>query len=85
MPPSTRLRLLVLLDVMMPVFDGGDVANQFACDPRLNQISIVFLTAAVRQSEVEDHAGCFGGHRFLSKPVALAELLECLDGHFADS
>jgi CheY-like chemotaxis protein len=70
---------LVLLDVMMPGFDGGDVATTFASDPRLNQIPIVFLTATVRHSEVDAHDGCFGGLRFLSKPVALPELLACLD------
>lgn len=72
---------LVLLDVMMPDFDGGDVASTFANDPRLKQIPIIFLTATVRHSEVDAHDGCFGGLRFLSKPVALPELLACLDAH----
>ena len=74
---------LMLLDVMMPGLDGGDVANRFTNDPRLNQIPVVFLTATVRSEEVAAYHGNIGGLRFLSKPVALAELLACLDEHFA--
>lgn len=70
---------LVLLDVMMPDFDGGDVANQLARDPMLKAIPIVFLTAAVRHAEVDAHHGTFGGMRFLSKPVSLPDLITCLD------
>lgn len=74
---------MVLLDVMMPGLDGGDVANRFTNDPRLNHIPVIFLTATVRPSEVDAHHGCIGGLRFLAKPVALPELMACLDGHFA--
>jgi two-component system, OmpR family, response regulator len=75
---------LVLLDVMMPGIDGGDVANRFRQHPELQRIPIIFLTATVRHAEVNDHAGSFGGLRFLAKPVNLAQLLECLDQHFAE-
>lgn len=73
---------LVLLDVMMPDLDGGDVASRFASNPRLKQVPIVFLTATVKHAEVDAHHGSFGGLDFLSKPVALPELLACLDTHF---
>jgi CheY-like chemotaxis protein len=35
---------LILLDVMMPNFDGGDVAAQIRDDPGLRHVPIVFLT-----------------------------------------
>ena len=73
---------LVLLDVMMPGMDGGDVANGFNQHAALKETPIIFLTATVRHAEVEDHAGRFGGMRFLAKPVNLPELLCCLDEHF---
>lgn len=74
---------LVLMDVMMPGLDGGDLANRFAARPELKEVPVIFLTATVRHSEVESHAGCFGGLHFLSKPVALPELVACLEEHFA--
>lgn len=74
---------LVLLDVMMPGMDGGDVASQFSNDARLREIPTIFLTATVRHSEVDANHGCFGGLRFISKPIALPELLACLDAFFA--
>jgi CheY-like chemotaxis protein len=36
---------LILLDVVMPEMDGGDVAAQIQADPALKHIPIVFLTA----------------------------------------
>jgi CheY-like chemotaxis protein len=74
---------LVLMDVMMPGLDGGDLANRFAGHPQLKQVPVIFLTATMCHSEVESRAGSFGGLRFLSKPGALQELLEYLDEHFA--
>jgi CheY-like chemotaxis protein len=73
---------LVLMDVMMPGLDGGDLARRFADHPQLGQVPVIFLTATVRHSEVESRAGLFGGLRFLSKPVAMPELLDCLGQHF---
>jgi CheY-like chemotaxis protein len=75
---------LVLLDVMMPGMDGGDVASSFNQHAVLKQIPIIFLTATVRHSEVDEHAGNFGGLRFIAKPVNLAELLTSLDAHFGE-
>ena len=49
----------------------------------MKQIPVIFLTATVRHAEVDAHDGCIGGLRFLSKPVALPELLAALDEHFA--
>src|SRR5687768_9940814 len=44
---------LILLDVMMPDIDGGDVAAIIQADPLLCAVPIVFLTAAVKKEEVE--------------------------------
>src|SRR5258706_15639749 len=37
---------LILLDVMMPDLDGGEVAAQLQADPLMKGIPIIFLTAA---------------------------------------
>ena len=76
---------LVLMDVMMPGIDGADVANRFGKHTALQSIPVIFLTATVRHTEVDACKGEIGGLRFLSKPVALQELLKCLDEHFASA
>ena len=75
---------LMLIDVMMPGLDGGDVASLFAAHPDLRQIPVLFLTATVRHREVAKHDGEFGGLRFLAKPVDMAELLTCLNSYWPD-
>jgi CheY-like chemotaxis protein len=69
---------LILLDVMMPNIDGGELASEIRTVPRLRAVPIVFLTAAVTPKEVKAHGPVFGGERFLAKPVGPAELMECL-------
>ena len=66
---------LVLLDVMMPGKDGGDVASQLQAAPELKGVPIVFLTAAVKK----DEQGVHGGFPYLAKPVDLEELKACLE------
>ena len=73
---------LMLIDVMMPGLDGGDVANLFTAHPDLRHIPMLFLTATVRHREVEMNHGNFGGLQFLAKPLNINELLACLDERF---
>lgn len=73
---------LILMDVMMPGLDGGDVAQLFSQHPDLRDVPIIFLTATVKHSEVDARRGEIGGLHFLSKPVSIRELLQCLDEHF---
>ena len=70
----------ILLDVLMPDVDGGEVAGQFKASPRFRGVPIVFLTAAVTREEVRSHDGCVGGDIFLAKPVDIPELIKCLRG-----
>jgi two-component system OmpR family response regulator len=72
---------LILLDVMMPGMDGGDLAANFKANPKLKAVPIVFLTAAVTKREVESNSGQFGGYPFLAKPVVLTEMVACLKHH----
>jgi two-component system, OmpR family, response regulator len=72
---------LILLDVMMPGLDGGDLAACFQANPKLKAVPIVFLTAAVTKKEVESSGGQVGGYPFLAKPVVLTEMVACLKHH----
>lgn len=70
---------LILLDVVMPSLDGGDVVARLKTDPKLKNIPVVFLTATVRKSEVDTHGGIIGGFPFLAKPISAKELIECIE------
>jgi CheY-like chemotaxis protein len=70
---------LILLDVMMPGIDGGELAAVFQAHPVLKSIPVVFLTAAVTHKEVDAGRGLVGGRPFLAKPIVLTELITCLN------
>ena len=72
---------LILLDVMMPGIDGGELAACFQANPKLKAVPIVFLTGVVTKGEVEALGGRSGGSSFLAKPVVLSKLLTCLKQH----
>lgn len=70
---------LILLDVVMPSLDGGDVVARLKTDPKLKNIPVVFLTATVRKTEVDTHGGIVGGFPFLAKPTSAKELIDCIE------
>ncbi|HEY0549550.1 MAG TPA: response regulator [Verrucomicrobiae bacterium] len=76
---------LILLDVMMPGMDGGELASLLQASPKLEGVPIIFLTAAVTKEEVEAKGGQLGGFPFLAKPVVLAEVLACLKHHLGEA
>ena len=67
---------LILLDVVMPDVDGGDVAAEIEEDPTLKQTPIVFLTASVTKQEAGAVGGTVGGKALLSKLTSLSEIVE---------
>jgi CheY-like chemotaxis protein len=65
---------LILLDIMMPQRDGGDIAAQIEADPGLQRTPILFLTALVTKDEAK--AGLrIQGHPVLAKPINIPELI----------
>ena len=70
---------LILLDIIMPDMDGGQVANQMKDDSSVKDIPIIFLTAAVTGTEVDSHGGLIGGHPFLAKPGSIEELIASIE------
>jgi CheY-like chemotaxis protein len=70
---------LILMDVMMPDLDGGDVAAELGKDPDLVRVPVVYMTALVGPEEAPVGGLVSGHHRFLPKPASIAELLDTLD------
>jgi len=66
---------LILLDVVMPTYDGGDVANFLGQDSETRDIPILFLTSMVTKEQVESGDGTIAGHPFVAKPAGVREIL----------
>ena len=71
---------MILLDVVMPIRDGGEIAAQIRADPELRNTPIIFLTALVTPTEAK--AGVhIDGHPFLAKPINIQDLINAIDEH----
>ncbi|MFH1429275.1 MAG: response regulator, partial [Candidatus Margulisiibacteriota bacterium] len=70
---------LIILDVMMPDLMGSKVAEQLEADNDLNRVPIIFLTAVVKEGEVEERDGKIGGHPCLAKPINIEKLIEAIE------
>jgi CheY-like chemotaxis protein len=76
---------IIILDVVMPEIDGGELYHLFKLNPNLKEIPIIFLTAIVRQSELEKNRGMIGGSFYLAKPVSADGLLRAIEQHLRPS
>ena len=70
---------MILLDVIMPDVDGGEVAAQIHADAKLKHIPIVFLTAGVSKETTRAKGPIIGGRTFLAKPVSVEEVIRCIE------
>jgi CheY-like chemotaxis protein len=69
---------LILLDIMMPQRDGGDVAAQIEADPGLRKTPIIFQTALVTKAEAKGGLR-IQGHPILTKPIDIPELINRIE------
>jgi two-component system, OmpR family, response regulator len=69
---------LILLDIMMPGTDGGDVAAQIEADLDLQRTPIVFLTGLVTKAEAKGILN-FQWHPVLAKPISIPELINRIE------
>ena len=70
---------LVLLDLIMPRMPGGNISAAMLNDPELRDIPIVFLTAAVRKHQVEEHEGIICDRPTLAKPASVEKVIEAIE------
>jgi CheY-like chemotaxis protein len=72
---------LILLDVIMPTMDGGDIAAHIRRDRHLRDVPIIFLTATVSRREAGAAGMTSGGSLFLAKPISVEDLVKCINEH----
>lgn len=65
---------LVVLDILMPIMDGWEVASRMLCDDKTRQIPIVFLTALSSYTDQLKgwRMGCFD---YITKPFDIGLFL----------
>jgi two-component system sensor histidine kinase/response regulator len=73
---------LILLDVMMPEMDGFEVCHRIRTQPLLNEIPIIFLSAADDKAFVV-RALEAGAVDYVTKPFNQAELISRVRTHLA--
>ena len=71
---------LILLDIVMPETDGGEVAARIEADSELQNTPMIFLTALVTRAEAKSGLS-IQGHPFLAKPVSIPELINAIEEH----
>jgi len=71
---------IVLLDINMPLMDGGDVAQAIRDFEPISRIPILFVTALLKKDEAGAASeGSIGKNYFLAKPIAAQELIAKID------
>jgi CheY-like chemotaxis protein len=63
---------LIILDVMMPIMDGAEMARVLSADPRLSAIPLL-VTSALSEVSVRGMFGHFDG--FLRKPFLMESVI----------
>ncbi|MFH1458378.1 MAG: response regulator [Candidatus Omnitrophota bacterium] len=65
---------LIVMDIVMPGIEGGDVASVLSEDPATQDIPIIFLTGILTKEE-QLLGKKTGKYRVIAKPIAARELL----------
>jgi putative two-component system response regulator len=70
---------LIILDISMPLMDGGEVAQKLRETSETKDIPVIFLTGLLSK-EIEANKGhIIGGHIMFSKPCNFGELVEQIE------
>lgn len=67
---------LILLDVMMPEIDGGQMAQELKQKDKTKNIPIIFLTSIITEEEAIETGGKISGQIFMSKSTNKKELIK---------
>jgi CheY-like chemotaxis protein len=66
---------VILLDIVMPGKDGGQVFADLQAAPEVGRIPVAFLTATVSIKSVADRGNQIRGIPFIAKPISPKDLI----------
>jgi len=66
---------IIILDVLMPGMDGGEVARTLETNPETKDIPIMFLTGMFPKRENEDEGRIIADHLLFAKPYEVNKLV----------
>jgi two-component system, OmpR family, response regulator len=69
---------VILLDIVMPNLDGGELATQIEADRELHDTPIIFLTALATHGEAKSGLH-IQGHPLVAKPINIPELIDAIE------
>ena len=71
---------IILLDIVMPGMDGGDVSARFREHPKLKDTPIIIISALVANNETGDDAVAISGDQIIvAKPVRMEKLRKSIE------
>ena len=73
---------VILLDIVMPKIDGGELATQIEADRELHDTPIIFVTALVTHGEAKSGLH-IQGHPLVAKPISIPALIDAIEKHLS--
>ena len=70
---------LILLDVMMPTKDGGELLAELEVNEQLKQVPVLFLTASTMNQLARAQQTAVRGRPVIAKPVTPQDLIQHID------
>ena len=75
---------IVLLDIIMPDLEGGDILDELEADPDLKDIPVLVVTAMIGHGDSDENGIVkFGDHVLLAKPIETSTLIKCIEDKLA--
>jgi CheY-like chemotaxis protein len=70
---------IIILDILMPEMDGGEVVAELKEHPLTRSIPVILLTALLSKAEEEKYGSVVGGNITLAKPLDAEKLLDQME------
>ncbi|MBE0534472.1 MAG: response regulator [Phycisphaerae bacterium] len=71
---------IILLDVLLPGMDGGEVARRLRLIPETAEVPVIFLTGMFPRFDNRRPYRITPDHILFSKPIDMNELQDAIDG-----
>jgi CheY-like chemotaxis protein len=72
---------VVLMDMIMPDLSGREAVERIRRQHGLEQLPVIFLTAALSRDDATMHGSHVDGIPLLSKPATLEQITEAIEKH----